>query len=270
MIRYITAAPKTGSSYIAGAVILMQTDRFNPEAHYRLYPPWWSRHTYWHDWDLVPELEPLLTGHFDTDLGNGGAVYKGHFWATQKNIGVLESGDGKLVIVLRSPLDTLTAQYCSVLDDPYSALYNPIYRIKHTEAFKDVDHGINELITGGYLFHLLTFYADWLMLRDDHWGIVIDYEGFIENPAEYMAIMARLTERPYDLGALQRNLKPLTEMYTKTEIPPEVYPRGWTGYHGVYENYFSAENKSEFKRVYEAVSKVHPGMELLREQYPGG
>lgn len=270
MIRFITAAPKTGSSYIAGAVILMQTSRFNHNANYRLYPDWWSPKTHYHDWDLRPEMGTALRDRLDPTLGKGGALYKGHFWATQKNIGVMEEGSEKLLIILRSPIDTVVAQYCSMLSDPEEARYNPIYPLKFREELRDVDTGIHCLITEGYLVHLLAFYSDWLNLLDDQWGIVIDYEGFIETPAHHMAALAQLNDLPYDAGVLERNIKPLTEMYTKTAFDPKVYSRGWTAGHGVWRKYFSAENVNAFRIIYDHMLAIHPGMERLNKQYEGG
>lgn len=270
MIRFITAAPKTGSSYISGAVILMQTNTFNAKANYRLYPPWWSRDTMWHDWDLHPDLATALQDGFDTELGKGGAVYKGHFWATQKNIGIMEAGDDKLLIVLRSPLDALVAQYCSMLSEPDAALYNPIYPLAFREEYKDVDAGINYLITGGYLIHLLTFFSDWLHLLNDDWGIVMDYEGFIETPAEHMAYLAKLNNLPHDIGVLKRAVEPLTAMYIKDDLDPAIYPRGWTAGHGVAGKYVSPKNFGAFRSMYEHMLAIHPGMERLDQQYPGG
>lgn len=270
MIRFIAAAPKTGSSYIAGAVILMQTARFNPTVNYRLYPHWWKHMGNSHDWDLRPDMEQALIQNFDTTLGKGGAIYKGHFWATQKNISVLEAAMGRCLVIMRSPIDTLVAQYCSMLYEPHEALYNPIYPLAYKEAYRDVDKGIEYLVTGGYLAHLLMYYADWLDRLDDRWGIVIDYEGFIEEPAEHMAVLAQFNSHPYDIGVLRRDIEPLVEMYTKTEIDPEIYPRGWTAGRGVWKRYFNVVNLDRFTQIFQRMKAIHPGMITLDQQYPKG
>jgi len=271
MIRFIAAAPKSGSSYIAGAVIMMQTDQFNVNANYRLYPDWWIHLSPSHDWDLRPNMEQVLVENYDPILGDGGAVYKGHFWANQKNISVLQAAEGSCLVILRSPIDTLAAQYCSMLAEPEEAKYNPIYPLNYKGDIEDVEAGIDYLINEGYLTHLIMFYSDWLYtagLPDKH---VILYEEFVENPAKVMAGLATEIEKPHDLGVLQRNMEMLTGFYTKKEIDPKIYPRGWTAGVDIWKNYYSDTNVKQFEQVWAGMMQGNPvRIALLDILYPDG
>ena len=270
VIRYVTAAPKSGSSYVSGGIVLMQVDRWREEQKYRLYPPNWSYATHWHDWDLYPALEQDLEWH-DDKLGKGGAVYKGHFWATEKNLGIIEGGHSKLVMVTRAPVDVLACQYCSILQEPEEGCYNPIFPTRMLLSDCSVDEGINYLITGGYLVRLLMFYADWFSSLDPQWGSRVSFEDYLRAPTKTMNKLAREANIPVcDEKTLSANIKVLARLYIKDDIDSQYYPRGWTGGVGSGDNYLNEENGNEFQNTWNKVRELVPGMELLDKCYPGG
>ncbi len=268
MIRYITAAPKTGSSYISGCIILMQAADFWLDTNYRMYPPWWSQ-TKGKDWDLR-DGAGIMIANTDERLSPGGSIYKGHFWATQKNLGILESETNEYVVLLRSPADTLTAQFCSVRAQPKEAKYNPIYPIDHTK-FDSIEGGLLSLINDGYLAHLLMWMADWIDNLDAEKGRLLLFESFVQDP------IFSLTELAEWVGVvmkpeLVKHAEGIRQFYYKPDegIDTNVYPKGWTGKIDVFTHYFTKPCADAFEEVFSAMTLTHPGMAMLNNLYPAG
>ncbi len=270
MIRYVTAAPKTGSSFIAQCIAFMQAESFDPDKQYRVYPDWWWQ-LRGREWDLRFDM-PTFLRLMDDTLSPGGAIYKGHFWANQRNLGVLDEGNDKYIVVLRSPADTLAAQFCSAREEPGMAWYNPIYRIDARKCV-DIDEGINHLIKDGYLKHLLQWMADWAQLIDKTKGHLVIFESFLENKVSVLKDVASWADIHPCWNAVE-NHAIKTDLYYRdgktTDANPEIYPKGWSGYKGVYAKYFNEEHIKAFSRVYMSMFPGSPGMKAINRLYAAG
>jgi len=149
----VAALPKSASSVIGSCISIIHSKGKDT----RNYGRYMQENQ---DSDLRPEIIK--------DFPYGGLV-KYHTSSTGKNLKVLNILGVRYVIVLREPIDQITAIYCHYLNTlnseakllhPGNLLYDhiyPIFKEKFVSEFKFMKY----LIKDGYLFKVLSWIVDW-------------------------------------------------------------------------------------------------------------
>jgi hypothetical protein len=209
------------------------------------------------------------------------------------------------VITIRHPADHIAALYChirrisqqSMLDDNIAArlgksplpdsassfevygLANGVNRLFfHDVIFPvdvrffsrsiNVDDTIAHMIAGGYLYYALTWIVSWQLLRIRNISIVIRYEDFIGNPEATLRRANHVLFPENSDDAVATGCMVFFGKNYDTDADPDIYPRGSTGAHGVWRNYFSPENRRLYNSVCEQFIAAHPYGQLLARHYP--
>ncbi|MBF0589006.1 MAG: sulfotransferase [Magnetococcales bacterium] len=228
---------------------------------YRGYPDWWyTGDQDPHDWELRPEVgaDPLFRCY-------PGGVYKGHIHPTPNNLKILDLYDSsRYVLIIRDPRDQLVATYCAE-------------REGRTEvpSKQQIHERMSQLMQDGTLFDALHFSSEWLKKRDPERSIVITFEQLMHDPMEALRRMNTLYQLGLDEAALQaihQRADGVTNRHKGAYggSNPSKYPLGWSGAKGVWEQYFSTENRVLFQRSVQNFRELfHHGCgDALMEVYP--
>lgn len=208
------------------------------------------------------------------DFLNGG-VLKYHPRPESKNLQVIELLRLKYVITLRHPLDQLTALLChfggEIAESSNSRFfYDHLFPIEKKYFInKTNDERLSFLISQGYLYAMLAWICEWLKFRDEESSMVIKYEDFFSNNAQWLAVFKALwgAERTYfehnlhDASSKYRNLRGQENNFKK-------YPRGWTGKIGIWRDYYTSSNKAAYDHAIEQFIQNYPLASYLLEYYP--
>ncbi len=263
----VPAIPKSASSVISSCIVeMMPIPQTRRKAMARYMPPLC-------DSDLRPALVK--------DFLEGG-VLKCHPRATSNNLRALHLLGVKHIIILRHPIDQLTAHYCHILNSPEiekavrdnrCLLRNPIYPL-HTRMFQpdvEVEDSLQYLICKGFLHSSLLWMVDWLKFRDQNRSLVVKYEDFIQNRDTTLNnISLFLSGKELDDDTFMKCTAIADGNKTRrlSSDSDRKYPRGWTGKIGTWKDYFSDENKKSYLSVVKGFLSCYPGVSLLLDVYP--
>ena len=99
--------------------------------------------------------------------------------------------------------------------------------------------------------------------------MLIQYEDVVDDTASIITEICRfLFGRDPEPHHLQELISAYEGYKRQAESRMEKYPRGWTGYVGVWEKYFSEKNKNSYNEHLNAFSKLHVRGQDVLELYP--
>jgi hypothetical protein len=161
----------------------------------------------------------------------------------------------KYIILIRNPLDQLSAMYCHLLKERNAKIakydiFGPLDDIRN----KSVDDGIKSIIENGYFGNVLKWINHWNKYRDRQRSIIIKYEDFSNDPIEFFNEISffiykkKITDNQKHM--ILNETKKVGHGKKTAEINLEYYPRGYTAGNGIWKGYISDENLKLIKIKY--------------------
>jgi len=257
----VAALPKSASSIIGSCISVIHSKGFDR----RDYGRYMQKND---DSDLRPEIVK--------DFPLGGLV-KYHTSPTSKNLKVLMNLGVKYVILIREPIDQITAIFTHYLYNNHGSneiIFDHIYPLNREKLYKnDHDETLRYLIQDGYLFKILSWIVDWLTFRDNKKSIIITYESFIEQRKETIDLLSKFFHGNGADDNVSIKCNSIADDYkTKRErsikLNEQSYPHGWSGKIGIWKDYFSEENIARYNRVVRNFLESYPNASLLYNSYP--
>ena len=187
-----------------------------------------------------------MQGDLFSELTNGEIVNNHSFPKGTTLYWTEKLEDLKYIIILRNPLDQITALFCHYLKEQNIRLarYDYIHPINTQKiSVQNIEDGLNHFIEDGYLLTSLHWMNNWLIRRNENKSKLITYEDFHTEPHK------KMTELVYFLwksGLSDEMLNYLNEELSKIghgksdqqDIKPELYPKGYTGKPDIWKEYF--------------------------------
>jgi hypothetical protein len=210
-----------------------------------------------------------------------GTVFKNHAPLEYHNNYFLKETGCKYVVLIRHPADQLVAFYCHTRGLFREKLQASIEQQASSEfaigqyplnvVTDDPHAAISSLIECGYLLKSLIWIADWIAFRHHSQSRLLRYEDIV---GDFHAVVAQLCwfirGRGPDEDLMDYLLHvfdhELSEGQKKNNL--EKYPFGWTGRAGIWRDYFSEENISNYNEVINSWKKLYPPAEHVFAAYP--
>ncbi len=168
------------------------------------------------------------------------------------NLWYIDNVDMKYIILVRNPMDQLTAMYCHQLKSKNreKGKYDYISPIPKFSG-KDVDEDLELFINSDYIIDVLRWINNWEMFRSNN-SILLKYEYYCNCPVE-MIRRAKMFFTNEDLTGenkerIKSEIKKVGHGKSKKSINKDFYPRGYTMGEGVWKKYFNKRNKELYKQ----------------------
>ena len=134
-------------------------------------------------------------------------------------------------------------------------------------AADSVDDAIAHMIADGYLFHALSWIVSWQLMRIRNTSAIVRYEDFLENSNDVLGKLSKKIFNSDSQETVELGRKVIADVRYEPNLDPEVYPRGSTGDRGIWERYFTPENRRLYNSVCERFIVAHPYGSLISRLY---
>jgi len=163
-IIFITALPKSGSTWLSNMCADLEGfDSFAPMKWNTYISKQWDDSRWDFDIDTFKEFKNKL------------AVIRGHTWAIDKNIEILQATNLKYIIGVRDPRDKLISEYWHSRNFPGHWAHNQAHE-QSIEKFITY-----KLESGEFDKETLNWIRSWLKNRNIEKSIIVRYQDMLDN-----------------------------------------------------------------------------------------